>query len=381
MFLEKLIKENKQLIEFSLMMHKQGVLLPDTYVIDVDQVIENGKEVIKACGSNIEAIFMLKQLGRNPYIASKLLEVGFTGAVAVDFNDCLTLINNKIPIVHAGHLVQIPSKLIKKVLSYGVEFITVYSYEKALQISKVAKEIGINQKLFIKVFASKEHLYNGQLSGVAKEDVLELAQKIKKLPNVQISGLTTFPAFIYSCENDDIVETPNLEALNQAKKILSDNGFNITEINVPSSNCVYNIPLVIKNKGTMIEPGHALSGTTMMHAKHNLEEKISYLYLTEVSHVFENSSLVYGGGYYARGNLSNAIVTSDMIMTKAHQLSPESIDYHLQLDGQFNVGSPVVMCYRTQMFVTRSNIALVEGLKEKNPKLIGIYDSQGKKLK
>ena len=68
MFLKKLIKENQLLVDYTLMMHKQGVLLPDSYVIDVDQVVENGRKIIEACGTDISPIFMLKQLGRNPYI-------------------------------------------------------------------------------------------------------------------------------------------------------------------------------------------------------------------------------------------------------------------------------------------------------------------------
>ena len=39
------------------------------------------------------------------------------------------------------------------------------------------------------------------------------------------------------------------------------------------------------------------------------------------------------------------------------------------------------MSYRTQIFVTRSSVAVVKGIKEGNPKLLGIYDSQGRKIK
>ncbi|AIO19403.1 hypothetical protein KQ51_01527 [Candidatus Izimaplasma bacterium HR1] len=378
MFLKKLMKENKLLVEYTLMMHKKGVLLPDTYVIDVDQVVSNGKRIIEACGSEITPIFMLKQLGRNPYIAKKLLEIGFKGAVAVDFKDCITLMSNNIPISHAGHLVQTPTHLLKGLLEYGVEHITIYSYEKAIEINKYAKQLGINQKVLIKVYSSKKDLYNGQYSGVTNDEVVELSSSVNSLSNITVVGLTTFPAFIYCPEQEDIIKTSNVDALIQAKKQLEEKGITVSEINLPSSNCVYNVPLVKELGGTTIEPGHSLSGTTMMNATSDFAEKISYVYLTEVSHVFENQSLVYGGGYYARGKLNNALVTTDAVVTKAHQLSPESIDYHLQLDGKFRVGSPVLMCYRTQMFVTRSDIALVEGLRSGNPTLVGVYDTQGR---
>jgi predicted amino acid racemase len=377
MFLEKLLKENQRLVDYTLLMHKTGALLPDTYVIDVDQIVENGTKIVEACGNDITPLFMLKQLGRNPYIAKKLVEAGFKGAVAVDFKDCIALMKHNIPICHAGHLVQIPTHFIKELLEYGVDHITVYSYEKAVEINKYAIQLGITQKVLLKVYSSKEDMYNGQLSGFSNDDILNVAKKVNSLTNVTLDGLTTFPAFIYSMEAKDIVKTPNLEALLNIRKLLEDNDIVINELNLPSSNCVYNVSLARVNGATIIEPGHALSGTTMMHAMNDLEEKISYVYLTEVSHMFENQSLVYGGGYYARGKLNNAVVSFEKEFTKAHQLSPESIDYHLQIDGTYEVGTPVLMCYRTQMFVTRSDIALVEGLRNNNPKLVGIYDTQG----
>jgi len=41
----------------------------------------------------------------------------------------------------------------------------------------------------------------------------------------------------------------------------------------------------------------------------------------------------------------------------------------------------VIICYRTQAFTTRSQIAVVKGLKDDNPQLFGIYSSLGEKLK
>lgn len=377
MFVQKLNKENQNLIDFAHKMHQEGKFLPDTYVLDVDQIIENGKKIVKSCGNDITPLFMLKQIGRNPYIGKKLLEIGFSGAVAVDFKDCLTLMQNNIPIIHAGHLVQIPSKLIKKLLEYGVKYITVYSYEKAVEINKIATELGIVQEVFVKIYADKESLYNGQHSGVLPEETLNFVRKIDKLNHLKVNGLTTFPAFIYDCNLNDIVKTKNMDALTKANEVLKAHNIFVKELNLPSSNCVYNTELVKSLGGTMIEPGHSLTGSTMMHEKNELEEKISYLYLSEVSHTFNDYTSVYGGGFYSRGKLSNALVGLDKTLTDVLPLTPESIDYYLQLKGTYSVGTPVVMCFRTQMFFTRSCVALVEGLNVNNPQIIGLYDSQG----
>lgn len=55
--------------------------MPDSYLIDMDVLIDNAKKILEAAKvRNIRLYFMLKQLGRNPYIAKKLVELGYEGA-------------------------------------------------------------------------------------------------------------------------------------------------------------------------------------------------------------------------------------------------------------------------------------------------------------
>lgn len=62
--------------------------MPDSYLIDMDVLIDNAKKILEAAKvRNIRLYFMLKQLGRNPYIAKKLVELGYEGAVVVDFKE------------------------------------------------------------------------------------------------------------------------------------------------------------------------------------------------------------------------------------------------------------------------------------------------------
>ena len=67
--------------------------MPDTYVLDYDAIIENGKKMKEVADPlNIKLFFMTKQIGRNPEIAKGLMEIGFDGVVAVDFKEALTMI-------------------------------------------------------------------------------------------------------------------------------------------------------------------------------------------------------------------------------------------------------------------------------------------------
>ena len=88
---------------------------------------------------------MLKQMGRNPYLAKALIEMGYPGAVTVDFREAMVMMQHHIPIGNAGHLVQVPRAMVKKLLEYGPEVITVYSREKIRQIENAASELQCRQ--------------------------------------------------------------------------------------------------------------------------------------------------------------------------------------------------------------------------------------------
>ena len=47
MFLEKVMENNPKLIEFAFKLQQKGQILPDTYVLDYDTIIENGRKMKK----------------------------------------------------------------------------------------------------------------------------------------------------------------------------------------------------------------------------------------------------------------------------------------------------------------------------------------------
>ena len=77
MFVEQTVKRNRKLVETAFALHQSGQIMPDSYLIDMDVLIDNAKKILEAAKvRNIRLYFMLKQLGRNPYIAKKLVELG-----------------------------------------------------------------------------------------------------------------------------------------------------------------------------------------------------------------------------------------------------------------------------------------------------------------
>ncbi len=70
MFVEALKRQNPALISAALSLWQQGKIAPDSWVIDVDQILENGKRLIETARLyGIELYLMTKQFGRNPWLA------------------------------------------------------------------------------------------------------------------------------------------------------------------------------------------------------------------------------------------------------------------------------------------------------------------------
>ena len=385
MFIDILKEKNPKLIQTALSLHTNGTIMPDSYIIDVDIFKENA-ELIKAESDkhNINLYYMTKQIGRNPYLAKILEDLGYSGAVAVDFKETEVLMKNNLKLGNTGHLVQIPSKMIGKVLKYGTEIMTVYSFEKACEISEEAKKLGIIQDIMFRILDEKSSIYPGQEAGVDLCDLEDITKKILTLKNVRINGLSSFPCFLYNETNNTIEKTENIEVILKAYNILTEK-FNIKvkELNLPSSTCIENIKMIKENEGTHGEPGHALTGTTPFHVNRKAVEKPAYVYVSEISHNFRGKSYFFAGGHYRRSHMKNVLTGSsyeNLTKVNTEDFDPNNIDYYLGLSKEQKIGDTVLGCFRTQFFVTRSDIILVEGIQSGKPQIIGRYTALGERI-
>ncbi|MDR2008412.1 MAG: alanine racemase [Alphaproteobacteria bacterium] len=379
MFLHSLITRNKKFINTVQNFYNGGLLEPDTYVIDMDALLQNAQHILNAAQqNNIELFFITKQLGFNPVIARELVQLGYGGAVCVDFREADRMLQNNIPLKHCGHLVQIPKLYLEKIVP-SVEYITVYSLAKAQEINTVAESHKKIQKIFLKVYNDGDTFYLGQYGGFHISELPILVAELRKLSNIEIAGLTTFPAFLYNSNSKKIEPTPNVATMQQAKAILEELGIKIDVLNMPSSTCVANMSQTKALGGNQAEVGHGLTGTTPLHAADFSQPEIpAILYLSETSHNWGGKSYFYGGGYYARSHLKNALVGDSLKMVE--KFPDDTIDYYLNLQEEVAVSRSVITCFRTQIFTTRSKVVLVSGVQECNPKIVGVYSSLGEQL-
>lgn len=380
MFLEATKRRNPELIDAAIKLHQEGAILPDTYILDLDHIVKNAKVLKRHADEvGIDLFYMTKQIGRNPLVSQAIREAGIEQAVVVDFKEALIMMEHGLPIGNVGHLVQVPVALLEKVIDYEPKYMTVFSLEMLKKINEAAKNVGKVQDILLKVIEPTDEIYEGQFGGFHLDELEQLATVSKELSHINISGLTSFPCFLFDGESE-LKPTNNIQTIEKATQILVENDILITELNIPSATCSKTISLIKGINGTQGEPGHALTGTTPLHAKMDLEEVPSIIYVSEISHNLDGKAYFYGGGYYRRGHLENILVVNeDNTKTddKVEAFGNESIDYYLTAEHTHAVGSTVLAAFRTQIFVTRSDVAVVSGISKGQPKVEGIYNSLG----
>ncbi|MDE6108441.1 MAG: alanine racemase [Oscillospiraceae bacterium] len=384
MFLNKLKENNPALLRYAFQAHRRGDILPDTYLLDLDAIEENGRQMVAAAKENgVVLYFMLKQIGRNPLVAKKLMEIGFQGCVAVDFREALRMVEEGVHLGNVGHLVQVPCHALKTILAAKPDVVTVYTREKIREIDRVAGELGLIQPLLLRITDDDAHLYSGQTGGFCSRELPELLDLIETLPHVKVGGFTTFPALLYEEEAKDIVPTPNVKGLDRAVALARERGLGDLIINIPSATCVHSIPLIRSLGGNNGEPGHGLTGTTPLHKDTCQPEKVGYVYVSEVSHNFGSHAYCYGGGHYRRGHMENALVGVSPEECRSMRVTPpdeDSIDYYYELEENCAVSDTVILCHRTQIFTVRSEVVVVKGLGTGEPVIAGRYSSLGREL-
>lgn len=391
MFLDMTLTRNERLIKNAIELHQKQEIHPNSYVIDVDAIKNNATNLANTAKKHhIELYQMTKQIGRNPKLAEIIAECGIDKIVAVDPWEAIHLGKAGIQLGHVGHLVQIPTAMISNILEFKPEVITVFTVEKAKEISEEAIKLGMVQDILLRVVGEKDMIYEGQVGGFKEEELIQKASKIQEFKGVQVVGVTAFPCFLFNSDTGQVEKTENADTVIRcANKLKSQLGIDIKQINTPSANSTASLWQLEQLGSTHGEPGHALTGTTPLHGYEESDEIPAMVYVSEVSHCFDDKAYVYGGGYYRRSNVKKAMVGNNFEEMKNNMLEaipilPEAIDYYGTLkigNKKAGVGDTVIYAFRTQIFVTRSEVVLVEGIQSDEPRVIGIYDSLGNRLR
>jgi predicted amino acid racemase len=269
-------------------------------------------------------------------------------------------------------------------------FWTVFSKEKAEEASSASKTRGATQGILLRVFGEGDTFYFGHGGGFPIEEVLEVADFVDGLDGVRFAGITTFPALLFSEKDGSVLETHNLKTLERAAEVLSHSGRTF-EINTPGTNSSVLFRQLADRGATQVEPGHALTGTTPLHAvRRDLPEIPAVAYVTEVSHEYAGKSYCFGGGFYIDPvfepyQLQCLIVPrgsyEDAFLADVDIPPPSAIDYYGLITPpplkKVSVGDTVLFGFRIQAFVTRANVAPIRGVQSGQPEVLGIWNSLG----
>lgn len=403
MFLELTRRRNPKLIEAAVTLHQNGIIPANTYVIDLDTVIENARAVSEASRkTGIKTYFMSKHFNRNPLVSWAIVRAGVPGAVAVDVQCAKSLWRYGVPVKHVGHLVQIPFHDIQNVLEMDPEVWTVYSIENARMVSEAAVKIGRIQDILLRVRAPQDIIYPNEEGGIWEKDLDSAVEVISTFKGVRIAGTVTFPGTLVSEELGG-QPTVNFETAVRTAGYLKNLGIEVTQINTPGATSSSMLPVIKKHGGTHGEPGHGLLGTTPWHLLEDLPERPAMVYVNEISHTFEDKAYCFGGGFYACDTPANqgddrgyrlsrswdphsyVGKTSEEIFNKRVPVDVSSFfgrtlnatDYYGALtippSETIKSGETAIFGFRAQAFTTRSNVAVIRDVNT-TPRLIGLFD-------
>jgi predicted amino acid racemase len=366
-FLDATLRRNPALIEAAVDLHREGRIPSNCYVIDVDTVAANARGVARAAReAGLTCFQMTKQFGRNPLVARAVADAGIERVVAVDFEEARLLHRHGLTLGHVGHLVQIPRAGADQAIAMQADYLTVFGVPQAAHLAAAARAAGREQDVLIRVTAEGDTFYPAQVGGVPIGELAAAAEAIDTLGGVRVAGVTSFPCVLFNEQTQALEPTQNLRTLSRAAEILHRAGVEDVVINAPSASCPATFELLAAAGATIVEPGSCLTGHTPLHAASDQPELPAMIYVSEITHQLGETTYTLGGGFYPRSRARHALVYgragNEPVRAGVRLDPPESIDYYgnLEVDpSAVAVGDTVVYAFRSQVFVSRSFVAVL----------------------
>lgn len=382
MFMEMIEQRNPALLAAATTLHRQGAIGPDTWVIDRDAVVANARALAAQCQRyGIAAWFITKQIGRCPALISAVAQY-LPVATAVDVREAVTVKNCGVRLGNVGHLVQIPRRQLPQLID--ADHVTVYDQANLAAVAAAASKQQVTAAVLLKIAGGSE-TYPAQQGGFLVEQVPQVLRKLRNLSSVKVAGVTGFPCVLFDAARGEPQLTSVATQVLRAADLLRQEGIDPV-VSLPSHSSCSTIPLVAAAGGTVVEPGHALTGTTPEHAVcADLAEKPAMVYVSEVLQT-EPETVIAGGGFYARGHARSVRIRDEAAAELCGELAPLPggyIDYYrsvwLPPGRTVALGATALLAFRSQLFATRSLVAVVAGVGAR-PELVGLYDGAGAKV-
>ena len=156
-------------------------------VIDLDAICHNIREVKRVVGEGVKVMPVIKADGYGHGavpIAKELNKIGVDAFAVAILEEGITLRNNGIrqPILILGYTSEYQYS---SLIQYEIEP-TVFCYEMAESLSKIAQALGKDAKIHIKLDTGMN-----RIGFKPTKESVDIIEKIAKLPNIKIQGIFT----------------------------------------------------------------------------------------------------------------------------------------------------------------------------------------------
>lgn len=196
--------------------------------VDLDDLAYNMQNIKKMSDNReIMAVVKADAYGHGAIdVVPVLLKNGANSLAVAVLSEAIELRKSgiKCPILILGFT---PPSFIDEILRYKIDQ-TVYSYEFAQQLSKVAKEKNEIAKIHIALDTGM-----GRIGYLKEEESIEEILKISKLPNIKIEGI--FSHFSSADEEDKTYTNMQIERFQWFCKKLTDKGVDIGKRHISNS--------------------------------------------------------------------------------------------------------------------------------------------------
>lgn len=398
--LDRALERNPALIDAAFELHRSGRIPAPTQIVDLDAIAENAAVQARAAERHGLRVFaMTKQNGLDPFMTRIALDQGLHSVVAVETLQAHRVHRYGFPLGNVGHLQNIPRHQVPQIVAMRPEFITVYTYEAAKWVSDAARELGVEQSLYVrvtrpavlegsKVMATEEGAFGGLVGGWTPDNCVEGIRPLLDLPNVRVAGLTQFSGVAYqgNPSAEEAGPTSALLTTIAAKETLErELGLEDLHVNCGGNANAITFGMLAAHGVTEVEPGLSICGSASFHATEDMPEKPAQAVVTEVTHCWEDDVYAVGGVFAFVSELYDtspmrALVGRDAEEGRERRLTylyDEMVDAHgvFSADGfKPAVGDTVVIVHHPQGFLERGYTAAVSGISSGRPRVEGLFD-------
>ena len=219
--------------------------------INLDNLVHNMKQTRKLVGDSVKIAAVVKANGYGHgvmKITETLLENGADLIAVSSINEAVE-IRKKHKRAFTMVLGYTMGEKVEDAINHGV-ILTIYSYEQALECSKIAEEIGVGASIHIKIDTGMN-----RLGFLVNDNAINEILKIAKLPNIKINGI--FSHFACADAKDKSVSIKQYKKFINMLNALEDRGLKIPIRHMSNSAAIIDMP---EYNFEMVRPGIMLYG-------------------------------------------------------------------------------------------------------------------------